>query len=77
MQVPADIDEYGSNLTPELAHSYMYWVRDVSKLWCEQACEKGEMAEARRHLALHDRAQASLLKWMCNGCAICKGGVKW
>lgn len=67
----ADLDQYGSYATPEFAHSYTYYARDVSKRFCEQACERGNFALARRYAETYERARLSLLSWECTGCAIC------
>ena len=68
---PEDIYEYGTQTTPELAHSMCYWVRDVSRHWAERACERDDFVTARRLLARADRCHARLLEWQCEGCRIC------
>jgi hypothetical protein len=67
----ADLDQYGTYMEPTFAHSRAYMVRDLSRLWCEAACERGDGALARRLAERHGRASARLAAWTCAGCAIC------
>ena len=67
----ADIYEYGTQLEPDLRHSMCYAVRDISKLWAEQACARDDYALARRCLARYERCHDALLRWRCDGCRIC------
>ena len=64
----ADLDQHGSYLRPEFAHSLNYMIRDWSRLWCEAASDG---AEARRQAVRAESAQARLAAWRCDGCAIC------
>lgn len=66
-----DLDEYGTYAIPHFAHSQMYYVRDVSKRWCEEACARNDMQTARKCAERYERAQQRLLAWRCRGCAIC------
>ena len=67
----ADIDQHGTYLRPEFAHSLNYVIRDLSKRWCEAACERCDMKDAKRQAARAERAQSRLAEWRCSGCAIC------
>jgi hypothetical protein len=68
-----DLDEYGSYATRHFAHSQMYFVRDVSRRWCEEACARDDMRTARRCAQRAGRADELLRAWVCAGCAICPG----
>jgi hypothetical protein len=80
----ADLDQYGSYATAHFAHSQLYYVRDVSRAWCELFCARGRAeAEgetsrlwfrmARRCAERAERAGGRLRAWRCEGCAICQG----
>jgi hypothetical protein len=66
-----DLDEYGTYATPHFAHSQMYYVRDVSKRWCEEACARNDTQQALHCAKRFERARLVLLDWHCTGCAIC------
>ncbi|KAJ1628163.1 hypothetical protein T492DRAFT_875547 [Pavlovales sp. CCMP2436] len=74
----ADLDQYGSYATAHFAHSQLYYVRDVSRAWCELFCARGraegEGETSRRwfRLARHsaeraERAALRLRAWRCGG----------
>jgi hypothetical protein len=80
----ADIDQYGSYATPHFAHSQLYYVRDVSRAWCERFCALAWASPseaqrswwfrlARRCAERAERAERRLGAWRCEGCAICPG----
>ena len=79
----ADIDQYGSYATPHFAHSQLYYVRDVSRAWCELFCARGRaegeptarrwFRMARQCAERGERAAIRLRAWRCEGCAICPG----
>jgi hypothetical protein len=79
----ADLDQYGSYATAHFAHSQLYYVRDVSRAWCELFCARGRAEEgetsrrwfrlARQSAERGERAALRLREWGCGGCAICPG----
>jgi hypothetical protein len=78
----ADLDQCGSYATPHFAHSQLYYVRDVSRAWCERFCARGcsegaTEAEANVWFRLGRlcaeraaRAETQLQTWHCAGCTI-------
>ena len=67
------LDQYGTNVWPSHMHGLSYYIRDATRAWCEQACERGDMRSARALAARAQRFAAQTQDYACTEptCALC------